>query len=114
MARVAYRPETTWRSRSLFGALGLRPVTVQHSPAEGALLRRCAEGRHAIVEIGVAEGGSAWESRQAMPSDGVMYLIDPYFLAKGPISPAKIVARRLVNSVPRGRVEWLEQFSHDA
>jgi hypothetical protein len=40
------------------------------------------------------------------------YLVDPYHLSNlGALSPARIVAHRLVNSVTRGPVNWIEEFS---
>jgi len=65
-----------------------------------------------IVEIGVAEGGSAWEMRQVMAADGKLYLIDPYHLSiLGPVSPARLIAHRLVSSIKRGEVVWIEELS---
>ena len=57
---------------------GPAPAFALHSEAEGALLRRYAKGATCIVEIGVAEGASAWEIRQTADPDGTIFLIDPY------------------------------------
>ena len=101
--------------RSVFALVGLRPAASEHTAAEGRLLREYAAGRKVIVEIGVAEGGSAWEMRQVMAPDGKLYLIDPYPLRNfGPLSPARLVAHRLVASVTRAEVVWIEEFSHAA
>ena len=79
------------------------------------MLRRYATNRTRLVEIGVAEGGGAWELRQAMAEDATLFLVDPYHLSRARrLSPARLVARRLVKSVPRGHVRWLELFSHEA
>ena len=78
-------------------------------------MRRYAAAARVSVEIGVAEGGSAWEIAQSMPSDVTLYLIDPYHLRSlHRFSPARSVAHRLVGSVARGGIVWVEQFSHDA
>lgn len=101
--------------RPLFGALGLRPPAAQHTEAEGQMLRAYAAQSQVTVEIGVAEGGSAWEAASVMPSDGELYLIDPYLHARSSFpGPAEIVARRLVKSVARGHVRWVKDFSTHA
>jgi predicted O-methyltransferase YrrM len=110
-----YRPAQTWSSRSLFAALGFRRPAAEHTRAEGELLRRCARGRRIVVELGVAEGGSAWELRQEMHPEGTLYLVDPYHLSRlGKLSPTRMTARRLVGSVRNASVSWIEQLSHDA
>lgn len=115
MPRIAHRVDHGWRNRSVFGALGLRPAQSEHTEAEGELLRRYARGKRSLVEIGVAEGGSAWEARTVMAEDATLTLIDPYHLSNlGRWSPARIVAQRVVDSVDRGTVEWVAAFSHDA
>jgi predicted O-methyltransferase YrrM len=91
----------------------LRPAVAQHSPAESELLKRTAAGVHSIVEIGVAEGGSAWDMRSVMDPDGTIVLIDPYPRVLG-VNLSSVTARRLLNGEDRGRVIWLHQFSSDA
>ena len=99
-------------NRPIFGLLGLRPPSAQHSRAEADLLKRFAARRSAIVEIGVAEGASAWEMRQVMDADGVLYLVDPYDMSRlGRAGPARLTAHRLVNSVARADVVWIEKPS---
>jgi predicted O-methyltransferase YrrM len=98
--------------KSLCALVGLRPPASEHTEAEGALLRKYSLNAKTIVEIGVAEGASAWEVRQGMAADGDLYLIDPYpFTRFGRLCPARLVAHRLVGTVTRGRVTWLEEFS---
>lgn len=109
-----YRAPRSWRSRPIFGVIGLRPPHAQHSKAEGALLRRFAQGSKLIVEIGVAEGGSAWEAASVMPADGQLVLIDPYMHEKSRIGAARSTARRLVAGAARGEVRWVRLMSHDA
>ena len=102
-----------WRRHSFFAALHLRPPTAQHTVAEGELLQTYAAGSKSVVEIGVAEGGSAWEMRKVIDRGGHMTLIDPYDDAVlGSFSPMLVVARRLVDSVDRGTVSWDRRFSH--
>jgi predicted O-methyltransferase YrrM len=109
---VAYRTDYGWRAHSVFGALGLRPAVAQHSEAEAALLQRLARDQREIVEIGVAEGGSAWDMRSTMSPQGRLTLIDPYPRVAG-INLTSFTARRLVDRAPNGKVEWRTAFSHD-
>ncbi len=114
MARgVAYREDFGWRSHSLFGALGLRPAVAQHSTAERDLMRRVAAGKRTIVEIGVAEGGSAFDMREVMDPAGCITLIEPFPRVAG-VNVSRVTAHRLVESVDRGRVTWMRELSHDA
>lgn len=83
-------------SRAIFALIGLRPPAAQHTAAEGELLRSCATGRRSIVEIGVAEGASAWEMRSVMDPGGTIYLVDPY-----PIVAVHVVVG-LVGRIPDG------------
>ena len=62
--RPLHRADLGWRGSTVAGAMGLRPAIAQVSADEGRLLERCAAGAGSIVEIGIAEGGSAWHLRQ--------------------------------------------------
>jgi len=107
--------ESRRRTKSIYALLRIRPVVAQHSRAEGELLREYARGAKTLVEIGVAEGGSAWETRQVMAPHGTLYLVDPYPLSQlGRFSPTRLVAHRLLATVPRGHVAWIEEFSPKA
>jgi predicted O-methyltransferase YrrM len=108
-----YRTDFGWRNHSLFGAINLRPAVAQHSLAERDLIRKTAAGARTIVEIGVAEGGSAYDARQVMDPQGTLTLIDPFPRVAG-INLTSFTARRLVDSVDRGRVTWVHKFSSDA
>lgn len=95
--------------------LGLRPALAQHTAAEHAAFRRWAAGRASVVEIGVAEGVSAMAMREVMSEEGTLYLIDPFHLSRIPaLNFTKRAAHRAVDACPRGRVVWIEKFSHDA
>jgi predicted O-methyltransferase YrrM len=106
-----FRPRHERLNRSIYGLLGIRPPRAEHTRAEGALLREYARGRKVIVEIGVAEGVSAWEMRQEMADEGTLYLVDPYASRFGAVSPSRLLAHRLVDTIERGRAVWIEQFS---
>ena len=114
--------EFTYRSKLVrqfrhpaYAWLGLRPAIAQHTLAEHAAFRRCAQGRSVVVEIGVAEGVTAMALRQAMAADGTLYLIDPFHLSRLPfLNFTKRTAHRAVAAAQCGKVIWLEQFSADA
>lgn len=112
-APLLYQPELGWRASTIAGALRLRPAVAQHSVAEGRLLEKVIAGARTIVEIGVAEGGSAWHARRVMDPDGTLVLIDPYPRRFG-LNLSSIIARRLVNRVPRGAVWWRHERSDEA
>ena len=104
----------TFRS-PIFGFLGLRPLAAQHTREEDRVLRRAARDRGCVVEIGVGEGAASVALRSEMARTGTLYLIDPFHLARWRfLNGMKWAARRAVNSVPRGRVVWIEKFSEDA
>jgi predicted O-methyltransferase YrrM len=109
----AYRADFGPRNHTLFGALGLRPAVAQHSGAEAALLQRHAHGARLVVEIGVAEGGSAWDMRSVMDPGGTLVLIDTYPKVAG-VNLSVLTARRLLRGVPRGRLEWIRARSDEA
>ena len=104
-----------WRRRSIFGALGLRGPISEHTTGEAALLRRHAEGASCVVEIGVAEGGSAVELRAAMKPAGILALVDPYPAGRlFGLNMAQVVAHRAVARVPGARVEWMRMRGDEA
>ena len=102
-----------WRSATIAGALRLRPPVAQITSAEGELTERWAKGAKRVVQIGVAEGGSAWHARRAMDQGGMLHLIDTYPTVLG-LNLSRITARRLVDSVERGGVEWIRARSDEA
>ena len=110
---VLYRAELGWRGSTIAGALRLRPAIAQHTPAEGAAIERHAAGARTIVEIGVAEGGSAWHARRVMHPNGRLVLIDTYPKRWG-VNLSSITARRLVARESRGTVEWRHERSDEA
>jgi len=112
---VLHRPQLLGlRRRAAFGACGLRPAVAQHSQAEAALLQQHAAGAHTIVELGVAEGGSALELRQVMDSGGELVLVDPYDRGPLGISFSQLVARRTVGRCATGTVTWIRATSSEA
>jgi predicted O-methyltransferase YrrM len=98
----------------VFAALGLRPAAAQHSRAEAALLMRACAGARTVVELGVAEGGSAAELRSVMSPEGHLYLVDPYEPGRLRMSMALMVARRTVGDVRGARASWLRSRSDEA
>lgn len=92
----------------------MRPALAEHSQAEAALLQKHARGARTIVEIGVSEGGSAFELRQVMDTHGTLVLIDPYMAGPLGINFSRPVARRTVGRCAGGTVEWLRATSRGA
>src|SRR5215469_150599 len=98
-----------------FAWAGLRPPLAQHTLEEHQALKRYASKAHLVVEIGVAEGASAAGLRAAMPSDGSLYLVDPFHLSRIPaLNFLKRAAQRAVNAQGSAQTHWIELFSHDA
>jgi len=98
----------------IYAWLGLRPFLAQHTAAEHAALQRWAQGRTTLAEIGVAEGVSALALREAMSPGGTLYLIDPFHLSRSRrLNFTKRAAHKLVSTCRRGKVIWIEKFSHD-
>jgi predicted O-methyltransferase YrrM len=110
---LLHQADLGWRNSTISGALRLRPALAQHSEAEGALLERVAAGKRSIVEIGVAEGGSAWHTRRVMDPAGTLVLIDTYPRRFG-LNLSSIIARRLVEHEDRGTVVWRHERSDEA
>jgi predicted O-methyltransferase YrrM len=98
----------------VFGALGLRRPSAECTANEALLLRDHAAGARCVVELGVAEGGSALHLRSAMAADGCLYLVDPYPTGSTGVSFARSVARRVLASSTNGRLVWLRMTSADA
>jgi predicted O-methyltransferase YrrM len=99
----------------VFAWAGLRATVAQHTLAEHQALMRHSRAANTIVEIGVAEGASAVGLREAMPTDGTLYLIDPFHLSRIPaLNFLKRAARRAVGSAGYARTVWIESFSQDA
>ena len=111
---VLHRPELGWRRRHVVAACGLRAAVAEHSQAEGALLQRHAARARTVVELGVAEGGSALELRQVMDPDGTLVLVDPYEPGVLSVNFSRLVARRTVARSKRGTVIWIRALSEVA
>jgi predicted O-methyltransferase YrrM len=59
---------------------GLRRARSTLTAAESAWLRAASAGRSCLVEVGVFEGVTSAVLAAAMSPEGVLYLVDPYFL----------------------------------
>lgn len=118
-ANEAAESSASWTAKRmrhpLFMWLGFRPMFAQHTRAENEALERWARERRRIVEIGVAEGASAFSLRSVMSSDGTLHLIDPFHLSRlGWINSQRRAARRAVGRSRNGEVVWIEKFSEEA
>jgi predicted O-methyltransferase YrrM len=107
----------------LFAWAGVRPVFAQHTFAEDQALRTWARNREIVVEIGVAEGGSALALKSSMFDSGALYLIDPYHLSRvrwinGPKRAAHSVLKRFSHAATgresNVKVTWIEDYSFNA
>ena len=58
--------------------LGLAPALTQTTDAERACLRRHAQGKRRLAEIGVFHGVNTRAFREAMAPDGVLLAVDPF------------------------------------
>ena len=97
----------------LFAWLGVRPVLAQHTYVEHEALTELARGRATILEIGVGEGASALALLAGMPSEGTLFLVDPFHLSRTRVLNAtRLAAHRAVKRSRRAKVAWVEQFSH--
>lgn len=96
----------------VFAWLGMRPVAGQHTAGEHEALKKWAEGKSSLVEIGVAEGASAVALREAMSPGGRLSLIDPFHLSRMRfINATKRAAHKVVESCQNGKVAWIEKLS---
>jgi len=98
-----------------FAWAGMRAPIAQHTQAEHLALQKYAQGRRAVVEIGVAEGASAAGLREAMHPDGVLYLVDPFHLSRvRALNFLLRAAKRAVGGGAGAKTVWIESFSQDA
>ena len=111
---IDHRPAHRYRARPVFGALRLRRPAAQHTRPESELLRAHAWEADTLVELGVAEGGSAMELREVMAPGATLHLVDPYARGRLGVSLELLVARRAVGSVDNGHVRWWRASSFDA
>jgi hypothetical protein len=125
-AKIAFRPfygtidsgqEISKKlSSSFFALIGMRPLASEHTKAEDQIIKKYASlANQTIVEIGVAEGGSALSSRTSMSANACIYLIDPFLPGSIPlINFSSLVAHKYVGSVQNGSVFWIKDFSFNA
>lgn len=114
VAAVDHRPAHTIRRRHVFDAIGLRKPAAQHTADEGRVLQKYANGANTVVELGVAEGGSAYELRQVLDPNGTLYLVAPFIPGVLGISLARVIARRLLAQSNNGDVVWIRKVSAEA
>jgi predicted O-methyltransferase YrrM len=123
--RIAFRPFygtidagqeiSSKLAHPFFALTGLRPLASQHSYTEDQVIRKYAAlAGNTLVEIGVAEGGSAVSMRDSMSANACLYLIDPFLSGRLPFSVTFLVAQKAINSVQNGCVKWIKDFSFSA
>jgi hypothetical protein len=81
-------------------------------PPEKTLLKKWADGRRTLVEIGVFEGAASRLLRSAMASDGVLHLIDPFVeVPDSKLTARPWMARLSVLRTLNGKVRWHRDYS---
>ncbi|MDA0163864.1 glycosyltransferase [Solirubrobacter ginsenosidimutans] len=113
---ILHRPDLGWQRHRVVAAAGLRRPAAEHSEREAALLVKYGAGARCVVEIGVSEGGSAYELANVVAHDATLHLIDPYPKGRVGVSFSLVTARRLVGKASRKgvTVHWLRQLSTEA
>jgi predicted O-methyltransferase YrrM len=87
--------------------LGLARPQTQTTEAERDCIARYAAGRRVLAEIGVWHGVTTCRIRSAMAPDGVLLAVDPFPTGQLGFSVQRVIARRTVGRIDRGRVVWL-------
>jgi predicted O-methyltransferase YrrM len=95
-------------------AVGWRGADSQVTPTERACLARHAAGRRRLVEIGVMHGATTALLRSVMDSRGTVIGIDPHPAGRLGVSFERLIARREVGRLRRGRAVLLRRLSHEA
>ena len=101
-------------ARWLAYRLGRRPADTQLTPAERDALSRHAAGRRSIVEIGVMHGVSTALLRSVMAPEGTVVGIDPHERGRLGVSFERLIAKREVGKVRRGRARLVRKLSYEA
>jgi predicted O-methyltransferase YrrM len=108
------------RLRGLAVGSGLIPPRTMHSEGEAALLRRVAQGRDRVVEVGVYEGSSAVVLCDVLTPDAELHLIDPFGHHATALPPGwaalERATRRVVGRAARRggpEIHWHVAFSVD-
>ena len=91
----------------LLWTIGLRAAETQTTAEERDALARYAQGRTAIVEIGVWHGVTTAVLRRAMRDDGVLWAVDPFPSGRLGFSLQKPIAEAEVHRVRNGTVRWI-------
>jgi len=107
------------RLRAAAVGAGLIPPRTMHSAGEAALLRRLAEGRRRVVEVGVYEGSSAVVLCDVLGPEAELHLIDPFGHHPDALRPGwgatEAATKRVVARAARGprgpKVVWHIAFS---
>lgn len=97
--------------------LGWASALTRTTGAERACLRRHAQGRMRLAEIGVFHGVNTRAFREAMASAGVLLAVDPFprrFFGIRGYGWARRIAHREVARSGNGRVVWIERRGEEA
>jgi predicted O-methyltransferase YrrM len=94
--------------------VGLAAAETQTNEAERDCLARHARGKRRLAEVGVWHGVTTRRLLAAMAADGVLFAVDPYPPGRLGVSLPRIIARREVGRLRRGRVEWIRRTGVEA
>ena len=97
--------------------IGISHPITETTIREQDCLKKYAENRKTIAEIGVSQAANTRKFREVMDEDGVLIAIDPYprfcFGLRG-YGWSRIIAHREVGKVRRGKVLWIEDLGENA
>lgn len=93
---------------------GLARAQTQTTEAERKCLAKHAAGRRYLVEIGSWHGVTTRRLRESMPTEGLLYAIDPYPVGRLGLSLQQLIAHREVRRSDNGKVRWLRTTGVEA
>lgn len=96
------------------GILGLRGPISEHTEQQAELIKKYVKGKKRLVEIGVAEGGSAAVALSVMDPKGTLWLIDPYISTFYPFFSLSLkIAKYSLTKFRDRDMIWLRDYSYN-
>jgi predicted O-methyltransferase YrrM len=94
--------------------LGIRKAFSSVTEDELSALKRCAQGKKVLVELGVYEGKTSLAFREVMHPNGTLWLVDPFVPGVLGVSWQRLIAQSEVGRSANGTVRFLRTLSGDA
>lgn len=94
--------------------LGLCRPQTQTTSKESELLKRLAEGKQCVLEIGVWHGVNTRIMAESLAEEGRLFAVDPFFAGRFGMRWHKWIATREVSKVNKREVRFVEKLSQDA